>query len=148
MIYLTQASQVMLAVKNLPANAGDTINLGLIPGLERPHGVGNGNLLQYSSLEKSYGQRSLVDYSIWGRKELDITEHTHTHTGIQQIFTERMNGWISKRHLTYNMAKIKLFSALPYTCVLPFYLVLSPDPTLQNHFFLLWCHPLVQFISN
>ena len=78
--YNQQSPQLALAVKNLPANAGDTINLGLIPGLERPHGVGNGNLLQYSSLEKSYGQRSLVEYSIWGRKELDITEHAHTHT--------------------------------------------------------------------
>ena len=30
--------------------------------------------------EKFYGQRSLVDYSPWGRKELDTTEHTaHTH---------------------------------------------------------------------
>ena len=35
-------------VKNLPANAGDVRNLGLIPGLERSSGVGNGNPLQYS----------------------------------------------------------------------------------------------------
>ena len=36
-------------VKNLPANAGDTGNVGLIPGSGRSPGVGNGNLLQYSS---------------------------------------------------------------------------------------------------
>ena len=148
MIYLNQASQVMLVVKNLPATARDARNLGLISGLERSHGVGNGNLLQYSCLEKSYGQRSLVGHSIWGCKELDMTEHGHTHTGIQQIFPERMNGWISKRHLIYNMAKRKLFSALPYKCVLPLYLVLSSDPILQNHFSLLWCHPLSQSLSN
>ena len=35
-------------VKNLPANAG---NAGLIPGLERSLGGGNGNLLQYSCLD-------------------------------------------------------------------------------------------------
>ena len=29
---------------------------------------------------KSHGQSSLVGYSPWGRKELDTTEHTHTHT--------------------------------------------------------------------
>ena len=29
-------------VKNLPANAGDTGDAGLIPGLERSPGVGNG----------------------------------------------------------------------------------------------------------
>ena len=27
-----------------------------------------------------HGQRSLVGYSPWGRKELDMTKHTHTHT--------------------------------------------------------------------
>ena len=36
------------AVKNLPANAGD---VGLIPGLGRTPGGGNGNPLQYSFLE-------------------------------------------------------------------------------------------------
>ena len=35
-------------VKNLPANAGDSGDVGLIPGLGRSPGGGNGNLLQYS----------------------------------------------------------------------------------------------------
>ena len=34
-------------VKNLPANAGDTGDLGLIPGSGRPPGGRNGNPLQY-----------------------------------------------------------------------------------------------------
>ena len=34
-------------VKNLPANTG---NAGLIPGLGRSHGYGNGNPFQYSCL--------------------------------------------------------------------------------------------------
>ena len=38
-------------IKNLPTNAGDTRDTGLIPGLGRPPGGGNGNPLQYSSLE-------------------------------------------------------------------------------------------------
>ena len=29
---------------------------------------------------KFYVQRSLAGYRPWGRKELDVTEHTHTHT--------------------------------------------------------------------
>ena len=37
-------------VKNLPANAGDTEDAGLISGLRRCPGVGNGNPLQYSCL--------------------------------------------------------------------------------------------------
>ena len=40
-------------VKNPPANAGDLGDVGLIPGLGRSPGVGNGNPLQYSCLENS-----------------------------------------------------------------------------------------------
>ena len=38
-------------VKNPPANAGDLRDKGLIPGLGRFPGGGNGNPLQYSFLE-------------------------------------------------------------------------------------------------
>ena len=48
--------------------------LGSIPGLGRSPGGGNGNTLQYSGLENPHGQRSLVDYSPWGHKELDMTK--------------------------------------------------------------------------
>ena len=34
-------------------------------------GGGNGNPLQYSSLGKSHGQRSLAGYSAWDHQELD-----------------------------------------------------------------------------
>ena len=37
-------------VKNTPANSGD---MGMIPGLGRSPGEGNGNPLQYSCLENS-----------------------------------------------------------------------------------------------
>ena len=40
-------------VKNLPTNAKD---MGLIPGLGRFLGVGNGNPLQYSCLENPLGR--------------------------------------------------------------------------------------------
>ena len=40
-------------VKNLPANSGDTKDIGSVPGLGRSPGVGNGNLLQNSCLENS-----------------------------------------------------------------------------------------------
>ena len=41
----------MLVGKNPPANAGDSRDVGLIPGSGRSPGKGNGNLLQYSCLE-------------------------------------------------------------------------------------------------
>ena len=43
-------------VKNLPVNAGDIRDSGLIPELGRSPGVGNGNLLQNSCLENSMDQ--------------------------------------------------------------------------------------------
>ena len=53
------ASQVALAVKNPPANAGDVREMGLILRSERsPEGV-NGNLLHYSCLE------NLMDRGAW-----------------------------------------------------------------------------------
>ena len=57
--------------KESTCNAGD---LGLNPGLGRSPGEGHGNPFQYSCLENSHGQRSLVGYSPWGHKELDMTE--------------------------------------------------------------------------
>ena len=60
-------------VKNPPVNAGD---MQSIPGSRRSPGEGNGNLLQYSCLENPHGQRSLMDYSPWGHKQLDTTENT------------------------------------------------------------------------
>ena len=68
------ASQVALVVKNLPANAEEVRDVGLIPGPGRSSGGGHVNPLQYSCLEKSYGQSSLGGYSPRGRKESDTTE--------------------------------------------------------------------------
>ena len=74
-----QTSQVVLVVKNPPANAGDARDAGSIPGLGRSSRVGNGNSLQYSCLENP------MDGGAWwttvhgGRKELDTTERLHFH---------------------------------------------------------------------
>ena len=53
------ASKVVLVVKNLPANAGDAGDKGLIPGSGRSQEVGNGNPLQYSCLG------NLMDRGTW-----------------------------------------------------------------------------------
>ena len=63
-------------VKNLPANAGDPRDEGLIPRSGRPPGVGNGNLLQYSCQENPHGQRNLA--GPWTHKESDMTEQLST----------------------------------------------------------------------
>ena len=48
----TGASQGVLVVQNLPADAGDA---GSIPGSGKSPGEGNGNPLQYSCLENLLG---------------------------------------------------------------------------------------------
>ena len=40
-------------VKNLPASTGDTGDVGLVPGLGRYRGEGNGSPFQYSCLENA-----------------------------------------------------------------------------------------------
>ena len=47
----SQATQLVLVVKKLPANAGDIRDMGLIPGLGRSSGGGYGNPLQCFCLE-------------------------------------------------------------------------------------------------
>ena len=61
---LIRASQVVLAIKKLPANAGDIRDASSIPGSGRSPGEGNGNPLQ------------LVGYSPYSHKESDTTEGT------------------------------------------------------------------------
>ena len=56
-------------VKNPTANSGDP---GSIPGSGRSPGEGNGCPLFLPG--EFHGQRSLVGYSPWGRKESDTTE--------------------------------------------------------------------------
>ena len=48
-------------VKNLPTSGGDAEDMGLIPGLARSSGGGNGNPLQYSS--ETLG--NLMDRGAW-----------------------------------------------------------------------------------
>ena len=65
---------VVLVVKNLPANVGDTRDVGSIPGLGRYPEEGNGNPIQYSCLENSK-DRGDWQATVQGVAESDTTEH-------------------------------------------------------------------------
>ena len=75
------ASQVVLVVKSLPADAGNARDVGLISGLGRSTGVGKGNPLQYSCLEKSMDRGSWWA-TVHGvpKSQTQLSTHTHTHT--------------------------------------------------------------------
>ena len=86
-------------VKNLHANAGDTGDLGSVPGWERSPGGGNDNPLQYSYMDnlmdrgawrtivhgvaKSQTESILHTYAcVYTYIHKNIYTHTHTHIHI------------------------------------------------------------------
>ena len=64
-------------VKNLPADAGATRDAGSIPRLGTYPRRGNGNPFQYFC-QHSPMDRSLLGYSLWDFKDLDMTEPLST----------------------------------------------------------------------
>lgn len=73
--YQERAAQVVLVVKNLPANAGDIREVGLIPGLGWSPWGGHGNPLQCPGLENPK-DRGAWRASPWARIKSDTTEMT------------------------------------------------------------------------
>ena len=65
-------SQVVLVVKNPPANAGDRRDPGLTPGLGRSPGGRHGNPFQYSCLENPM-DRGAWRAAVHGVAESDMT---------------------------------------------------------------------------
>ena len=65
-------------VKNPPANAGDTRDMGLTPGLGRSLGEGNGYPPQYSSLENP------MDGGAW---QATVHRVTKSRTQLKQLST-------------------------------------------------------------
>ena len=119
--------------KNLPADAGDRRDLGLIPGK-----LPCRRELQFSCLENPHGQRSPAGYSPWGHKSRTRLEclSTHTHSGSYLLinilnktnFTNDYRGIFIEFILTF------LFSYFRYHCPVPkiFYVQLTVG---NNEFF-------------
>ena len=89
----------ILSDKESSCNAGDAVRAkGLISGLERSPGEGNGNLLQYPCLGNPMDKRSLGGYSPWGCKRVgrDLATQQQSY---MQLF-EESNSSASLRSLT------------------------------------------------
>ena len=117
--------------------AGD---LGLILGLGRSPGEGNGNPFQYSSLENSMDRAACQVTVHGGHRESDMTErltHTHTHTKCGVVVIVQL------------LSCVRLFAApwtaacqvsLPFTISQSLLKLLSIDSVMpSNH--LVLCHP-------
>ena len=66
-------------VKNVPVNARDAGDVGLIPGSGRSSGGGNGNPLQYSCLKNP------IDRGAWWATVHEVTESDTT--GLLSMYT-------------------------------------------------------------
>ena len=67
---------MVLVVKNLPANAGDVRDAGLVPGSGRSPGGGHSNPLQDSCLENPVGRGA---WRATGHMVIDMMERGSTH---------------------------------------------------------------------
>ena len=79
--YIFWAPAVTLVVKNLPVNARDIRDIGLIPGSGRSSGGGSGNPLQYSCLENP------MDRGAWQAK---VYRASKSQTRMKQLSTRMM----------------------------------------------------------
>ena len=70
---------MMLVVKNPPANVGDARDAASIPGWEKIPWRRTWQPTLVFLPGESHGQRSLVGYSPWGRKESGTTEQLSSH---------------------------------------------------------------------
>ena len=102
--------QVALVAKNPPANAGDTGDLGSIPG------SGHGNPLQYACLETPMG-RGAWRATVRRVAESDTTEatecacthtrtHTHTHTTTVQGHQVYLQLYKQHRHPSLGLSHL------------------------------------------
>ena len=73
------ASGEWRVAKNLPANAGDTRDVGSVLGSGRSCGVRHGNLLQYSCLE-NFLDRGDCWVTVHGFMKIQICLSKHAHT--------------------------------------------------------------------
>ena len=126
-------------VKNMPANAGGTGNMGSVPGLGKSPGEGNGNPLQYSCLENPMDReawwatvhgvsKSQIRLSLHAMKKKEFTYHTiHPFKGYNSIVL-RSQSCTSKNTVNFRMFLLPSKQTpyfLAFTPSLPF--SYSPD---------------------
>ena len=88
------ASQGVLVVKNLHANAGDLLKRrGFDPWVRKTPGGGHGSLFQHPCLENPHGQRRLEGYSPQCCTESDMTTatwHAQNRTRLQRLSMHKL----------------------------------------------------------
>ena len=98
------------AVKNLPANARDTGDWGLIPGLGRSPGGGHGNPLQHPCLESPMDRGAwwATVHGVAQSDMMEVTWHAQMHT----VHTHRFQSPNSSRPTRPPTTSTRLFLCL------------------------------------
>ena len=95
-------------VKNLSVSAGDTRDVGSIPGSGRSPGGGNGNPLQYSRLEK-FMDRGAWPAIVHGVAKCQTQLSMHTHM-VFPVVMYRCESWTIKKTESQRTDAFKLWS--------------------------------------
>ena len=103
---IVRASQVVLVVKNLPANAEEIKDVDLIPELLRSTGGGPSNSLQYSCLENPMDRRA------W---KLIVHGVTKSWTRLKWLSTHKMVIFFFNTIVTFNIPGRDNSSILNFT---------------------------------
>ena len=105
---------VALMVKNVPANAGDLRDVGLIPRSGRSPGEENGNPLQYTCLENP-----MVEGSLTNTVHVDYDKETMDYL---RIFSVHVEGSSNTQYLDYfNSNDPHFCTEINNSCRLPYY---------------------------
>ena len=121
-------------VRNLPASARDTGDASSVPWRRKwqPTPV--------FLPEKSHGQRSLVGYSAWGHKELDMTDQLSTHACKSPKLSKAI--WSFIKWQTWVRQVLKLFPALTFCAIMSaldkFYFLLHTCNEIHGKQWFLW----------
>jgi len=105
---------------------------GLIPGLGRPSGGGNGYPLQYSCLENPHGQRSLVGHSPRDGKDSDTTEqltlsHTYIYVCMYINLACQVTQWVKNPSIMPEMRR-RRHEFIPWVGKIPWGRAWQPTP--------------------
>ena len=114
-----QGTAVALAVKKLPANAGDLRDKGLIPGSGRSLGGGHGNPLQYYCLENSMDRGAW-----WATQSMGLQRVGHDWSDLAHMHGSFQNSdiWVSAAEILMTLiwaSAVQILSAI-LTCKLGF----------------------------
>ena len=145
-------------VKNPPANAGDSRDVGSIPGLRRSPGIGNGNPLQYSCLENPMYRgawqatvhrvtKSQTRLSDWARRShtqtikwlrfLHFKYHTSKKASSKKFSCKEFQHW--------NLLRKTIYEIIVYFVIYFKFHIRTPVVYLTNMF---WIHTTCQVLCK